>query len=648
MLIKIPYYSSSLLLDREQSSLFPVVTFRNKKHVTAREIRQLLTDNYKYEYVYEVSIDRSEAISEKDRNSLFTIFLPNKGDCQIKKLKIYLSREKISFEAVCPRMIPVSHPSIIRLMDKQEQLIQEFWKTLVKDFYSGGKNQTGIGIVQNELDKPLIELANYIYSFSEINSASDFIKSLVGENVYEHPTFNYELIEGKLNLSFDSGYFNNFLKVLYKRRIICDKIPFYANVSENENIVYGTFGWPYEDERNLLDARNKQSLRNFQDWETCIDVLFYNMALLSSQGERIYFGYTTSSIANYVMKFSSAIFKNLYPLSSQSWIDLRLYENAITCRYIIDQSVHRWCLVYQPNKKHSTPLIRLAKLINLTNSIFNKEIDKKDYTKYSNKDFWNSILSVIFYNIKSPTLSAVLNTELEFGKWQHVIVKETKHWLLWYVIQSGMLIDSYNTLKVDSSIKNFIPEDNEFNRQVRELLHEIFTTASENNVSLNDLPSVTNYYLSNVIDFSESELIIQKLKDTLSDDIFDEIKEEENISVNSAQSLLDYNTDLCMYQIGFDYSKFKSKFINITDEKKIEISSYQENIIRGLISINILLGLYRLHKTDMVISYLKSIYPETLKVVLKLKPFEEYLTDHQNVIDKNIVIDFIKKLLKLS
>lgn len=652
MFAKIPYYSSAIDTGAYES-MFPVLKYRYDGNKSIDDIENIVKDYTRNDYAYKIELIKDKEFTTNDSTlASFTLFMGDDKDCQFKILRIRVTEKFINFEFVCPRMIPENRNMLLQLMENQDDVIRYFWNKNVKSYYNKKKRQSGIGIIQQINDRPIVELANYIYSFTEITSYTSLIKSIVGKDEYDNPAFNTDWTTNALQLNSVKEDLENVLDSLYKGNTKIIRIPFYTDKPERKDIIYGDLGWPYKEEQELLEINNQHLLKDFSDWETCLEMQFLNMGKLMMEGEShnrqgvFRFGYTFSSLIENVLIYSSVPFKSAYPLSVQSWLDLRLYEGSIACQYVLDRENNRWTLVYQPSIDFSTPSLRLLKLMSLIYKRLIKNIGENLYNSVCNVRFWDNILSVIYNNIEFPTLSWSLNMDIKLSDNLIVMHKPTGFTLMEYASKAGMLYVHNGIVNISIDIRKIPVEDDAlgFSSQVTALIKEIFHLAIKYNVPTKQIQNITNFYLSRRINFSKLISLAEDFKKYLSNSVFPYITEKGDLGNNDTLRLINFYESFSSYLISVDYHSEKSQFIQLDEQEQNNISKYQKVALLCIVIINVLLGTFRLHNKEKVIGYMNGLKLTGLSSALGLSPLEAYLNAYEKENNTQLV-DSIDSLL---
>ena len=601
--------------------------------------------------------------------------LLKKNGSQFCKIRIYQEGTKLHLAFMSPFNLAVGAVYSNELFKSMGPTYLKWWDSLKGCIVDSQEDTKLSDSLRRNIEKSLVVIANYIYSFQGFIYYRQEIERLLGARGYQILSHGiksgdiYKLI-GNKNLADDLAQL-----LAYHDRQVDFKIPnWHSNAVVSEHQIYEEFDSPSMEERRTLESHNEHMIRNSRIHQEALSAIVFNQNLFVERWSRhgmqapsrhLWFGYSHDVLLHLVNRYS-----RLHEAPSEvmihEWLDTRVDMGCVVPQYIIDNASGQWVRVFRPGENEEIVLSHLARYV----LFVYQQIDKSLKLGFVPRDVLDQMLLVLHKQLWKDFLSKQFFFEVK--EYQRKLVMVEPEWadnpmsVVRYLRKMYVLEEKNGEVTIAPRISD--PEflsnttlDDKTIYLVAQIVDTVMTRYQKMKVNYYNSESFFNYYLHHdvepeyLLDYSKS--IAQRLLG-----VADEVRlamhyEREKIADENVEEKLIKCFDDIM-----EYNLFPDFYLEgIKDEKEFkercesDLSLKAQNNFKILLQIvNLMVGLYVLDDIETVLDYLRS--KTTLKAMelLRLDSLRKYIEEldelNPNKIRRdnkllNLLIDILKKII---
>ena len=611
---------------------FPVVTFFFDKIVDLNKFYNGLKDifNQTYQNVYKEEI-------------VVNALLP-KTDSQFNKIRVYSEDKKLHLAFIAPFNISSNKDNLEHLFDNMDKAYKDFWTSIYNHLFRQIEKKKISDILLRNMEKSLIVIANYIYSYQffilyQLNFENLIKSQGIIINSYGIERMSLYRLIGNQKLTDD---LYKLLHNFTQRKIY--SFPKWVNNSIDTNYqVYEEYNRPTIEDRKTLESYNEHMIRNCRTYDEALSAIVFNQNLfverwyrydIQSEDRHLWFGYTHEMLQQQLKNYSY-IKKPISEIKVHKWLDSRIDMGCVVPQYIIDNLSGQWVRVFRPGENEEFVLSHLARYVIHIYKLIDQRLNLGFIPLFIldsilvilHKQLWDKYLSQQFLFCLNVVNKQVVLTETEYEGNPLPIVT--------YLINMYVLEQNADEITIAPRISDpdFLSNttlDNISLNLIEKTITSLMDKFKEYNIKYYSCESFFNYFLNDDV---KPSFILQFSKDTgkqlldivnkISIDIYyfrDKLidKQNENNLYNCYDNIMKYDVSPNFY--------INQNNVGDLYEYSIFIKS-QNNFKKLLLIINLLMGIYLIDDFDVVMSYLHN--KNTLETMnsFKLDNLKKYVLE---------------------
>lgn len=387
---------------------YPIIAYHVAEKIDKEALTECILDTYGLSSAYKIAYpDYTKKRDEKDNTgkneiiSCVNVVLDG-GNAIFEKMRIKMTDNDVYICCMAPRNLHLSYRALSYMYLNTE--VGDIWKWAVLialsmvDKISSMQDtaDTYNGLAHN-VEKSLVALANYFYSFNTIIEQKETLEGIFASMQY-NATFRsveeqdvFYLIGNKDRAKQVQDVFYN----LYKAGKVLE--PRTQNVGDMD-IDYQVFERDFPDGLiKKIGLQDKILLERCKNLSEALSAIFYNQTLLLEHGTRGVGKKNDNTRLRFGQTFD-ALFK-LFPskdvekrIAIYKWIDHNIDLGCIVPQYVYDPKSNYWTRVFRPGENEDIVLGQLSRLV-----VFcYRCIDDVVGAGWIPKDVFSDLLSVIF------------------------------------------------------------------------------------------------------------------------------------------------------------------------------------------------------------------------------------------------------------
>lgn len=636
---------------------FPIVTYHFNKAIDLKKLEEglkgLFTGTYQTVYKEEIVI-----------NAL----LPKAG-CQFNKIRAYLDENKLHVAFMAPFNISTNIEQLEHLFDNMDKPYKDFWASIYNFLYRQFDTSKYPVTLLRNMEKSLVVIANYIYSYQFFLLYHIHFESLIKSQ---------DIIINSYGIKKDSLYrligiekltedFYNLLCSHIQLKFFSSPNNWVSNPIHADCQVYEEHQSPPLEERRILESHNEHMIRNSRTYDEALSAVIFNQNLfverwsrcnLQSENRHLWFGYT-HEILQQQLKNYSHIKNQISEIKVHEWLDKRIDMGCVVPQYIKDYKSNQWVRVFRPGENEEFVLSHLARYV----IYIYKLIDKRLNLGFLPLSILDSILVILHKKLWDDYLSNQFLFCLNVYNKQVVLIEPELegHPLSIVSYLTNMYILEQNADEITIAPRISDPDflsnttlDNISLNLVKKTVNDIMDKFKEYNIKYYSCESFFNYYLNDDVEHS---IMLQFSKDVgkqlldvvnnVSIDIYydrDKLINDENETI-----LFDCYNKIMKYDVS---PEFYISQVNGGDNLiNSDFIKSQKNFEILLLVINLLMGIYLIDDFDVVKSYLHNESTIETLSIFKLDNLKKYIieidkTNLNKVRKDTIFLNILKSVLK--
>lgn len=587
---------------------------------------------------------RSYMISYKEEDVLTVLF--EKNASQFSKVRIFRDGAKLQMTFMSPFNLSTGTVFSDELLASMGTAYKRWWMSLLNCVADKDKKQVLSDTTRRNVEKSLVVIANYIYSFQEFIYHRQGIENILksrGYNILSHD-FNssdiYRLI-GNRTLSDE-------LSRIFVRfdQLIDFKFPeWHSSTISVQHQIYEEFDSPSVDERRTLEAHNEHMIRNSRTYQEALSAIIFNQNLfverwsrhgLQAPNRHLWFGYS-HDVLIYQIKRYSRLHEEPSEILIHEWLDKRVDMGCVVPQYIIDNSSSQWVRVFRPGENEEIVLSHLARYVLFVYQLIDQRlklgfvpIDVLDQMLVVlHKQLWNDILSKQFFFEVNVQQRRLYIAEQKNGENSTPILRYLRKM---YVLEEN---NEEVTIAPRISDPEFLSNttlDDKSVSLVGQIVDVIMARYQEMDVKYSTSESFFNYYLHHdvkpefLLDYSKD--IARQLYEVAKDINVAMHYEKEKIADEKIEDkLIGCFNDIMEYDLSPEFY-----LEGIKDDKEYmercerDLNLKAQNNFKTLLQIiNLMIGVYVLDNFGNVLNYLKSESTLKTMTMLRLGALRKYI-----------------------
>jgi len=615
---------------------YPTITYKLDKVVDMNafedDLRKL------YEQTYMINYQEEDVL---------TVLL-DKGASQFSKIRIFKDGANLQLTFMSPFNLATGIVFSDDIFVSMGTSYRRWWKSLLSCVIDKEKIQALSDTVRRNIEKSLVVMANYIYSYQEFVSHRQGIEAILkgkGYDILSHSIKSMDIyrLTGRRTLTDDL-----ICLLTHSDQLIDFKFPvWHSSIIPAKHQIYEEFDSPSVEERRTLEAHNEHMIRNSRTHQEALSAIIFNQNLFVERWSRhgmqapnrhLWFGYSHEVLFYQIKRFSRL---NEEPSEAMihEWLDKRVDMGCVVPQYIIDNSSNQWVRVFRPGENEEIVLSHLARYVLFVYQL----IDQRLKLGFVPKDVLDQMLVVLHKKLWCDFLRKQFFFEVKVQQRQLYLVEskseEYSTPIVRYLRKMYVLEENNEEIIIAPRISD--PEflsnttlDDRSASLVAQVVDAIMTRYQEMEVKYTNSESFFNYYLNQDV---KPEYLIDYGRD-IARKLFEVAKninvamhyEREKVADEKIEDkLIECFDNIMEYDLSPEFYLEKIK----DDREYIELCESDSNLkaqnnFKTLLQIiNLMIGIYVLDNFDSVLNYLRSESTLKTMTMLRLGTLRKYIEE---------------------
>lgn len=613
---------------------YPIVTYTLDKVSGLESLENDLRESLGQ--VYRSSCQEGEMLS----------VLLKKNLSQFSKIRIYQDGKRLHLTFMSPFNLCIGTVFSDELFKSMGMAYHEWWGNLLACLVDSQDKVNLSDSLRRNMEKSLVVIANYIYSFQEFIYHRLEIESLLGRRGYQ--ILSHGINSGDLyKLIGIREQADELTKLLsYYDRLVDFKFPnWHCSSVISEYQIYEEDNSPTPSERDSLAEHNLHMVRNSQNLHQALSAIVFNQNLFVERWSRkgnegpvrhLWFGYKHDSLTELVKRYARFDEPNSLERDIHEWLDRRIDMGCVVPQYIKDGKSKTWVRVFRPGENEDVLLSHLSRFVIHVYS----QIEEQLHLGYCPVETLGKVLSIVWRQFGDEFLQSQFCFKLCVSDGELYVDQEElpKPLTVIRYLQKMYILEVSNDGEVkissriaDSDFLHYTTLDSQYEKEIDDFIEKMFVEMKDWGVDVYSSYNYFNHYLNRDVTTGElmevSKDAARQLKKVI------EIIEVE-LNIHPESPLTDEQKEKVfeVFQHIRKYDEHPNFYINdgmTSDEywrqyRTIPRVRVQHDFKAMYQVINLIVGVYMVG-IERTMAYLKSSVAKTAMTMLRMDSLRAYI-----------------------
>lgn len=441
---------------------------------------------------------------------VLNVLLKKEGS-QFSKIRMYREGTMLHLTFMSPFNLCIGTVFFDELFKSMGTAYHDWWCNLLANIVDSQEKANLSDSLRRNMEKSLVVMANYIYSFQGFIYHRQEIERLLGRRGYlilSHGIQSRDLYKliGVRKLADDLA-----ILLSYYDRLVDFRFPNWNSSSViSEHQIYEEYDSPTPSERDSLAEHNLHMVRNSQNLHQALSAIVFNQNLFVERWSRkgnegpirhLWFGYKHDSLAELVKRYARFDEPKSLEQDIHEWLDRRIDMGCVVPQYIKDGESKTWVRVFRPGENEDVLLSHLSRFVIHVYS----QIEEQFHLGYCPVETLGKVLSIVWRQFGDEFLQSQFCFKLFVSDGELYIDQEILPQALTVIryLQKMYIFEVSNDGEVKISSRIADPDflhyttlDSKYEKEIDDFVEKMFVEMKDWGVNVYSSYNYFNHYLN--------------------------------------------------------------------------------------------------------------------------------------------------------